>query len=348
MVLGKFGMNKKKTIMKNHSMSKIREGLKKAGMRIRKKSMRSTCQRLNQMIEEAMDGTFSEEDYEETELSKLEAKWKRFLTSAKLSHQKVEEERKNIKELVSDISHQTKTPLANILLYGQLLEEQNLDETSRKLVSEIVRQSEKLDFLIQSLVKTSRLETGTFQFEKQKQKLYPILREIEEQAWKKAEQRKMRIILPKMEKGSKDNLAECAEVKTEAIYDRKEIEVAEAVCDRKEIEAVCDRKWTTEALYNILDNAVKYGNGESAIEISIEAYEMFVCITISNEGKGISEEEIPLVFQRFYRGKNTGETEGVGIGLYLARQIVEEQGGYIKVKSKAGGKTGFSVYLPKQ
>lgn len=313
-VLGKFGMNKKKTIMKNHSMSKVREGLKKAGMRIRKKGMRSTCQRLNQMIEEAMDGTFSEEDYEETELSKLEVKWKRFLTSAKLSHQKVEEERKNIKELVSDISHQTKTPLANILLYGQLLEEQNLDETSRKLVSEIVRQSEKLDFLIQSLVKTSRLETGTFQFEKQKQELYPILREIAEQAWKKAEKRKMRIILPEIEA----------------------------------VEAVCDRKWTVEALYNILDNAVKYGNEESAIEISIEAYEMFVCITISNEGKGISEEEIPLVFQRFYRGKNTGEIEGVGIGLYLARQIVEEQGGYIKVKSKAGGKTSFSVYLPKQ
>ena len=307
-------MNEKKTIMKNLSMSKVREGLKKVGMRIRKKSMRSTCQRLNQMIEEAMDGTFSEEDYEETELSKLEAKWKRFLTSAKLSHQKVEEERKNIKELVSDISHQTKTPLANILLYGQLLEEQNLDETSRKLVSEIVRQSEKLDFLIQSLVKTSRLETGTFQFEKQKQELYPILREIAEQAWKKAEKRKMRIILPEIEA----------------------------------VEAVCDRKWTAEALYNILDNAVKYGNEESVIEISIEAYEMFVCITISNEGKGISEEEIPLVFQRFYRGKNTGETEGVGIGLYLARQIVEEQGGYIKVKSKAGGKTGFSVYLPKQ
>ena len=113
------------------------------------------------MIDEAMAGTFSENDYEETELSKLEVKWKRFLTSAKLSNQKVEEERKKIKELVSDISHQTKTPLANILLYSRLLEEQKLDDTSQTLVSEIVKQSEKLEFLIQSLVKTSRLESGT-------------------------------------------------------------------------------------------------------------------------------------------------------------------------------------------
>ena len=102
-----------------------------------------------------------------------------------------------------------------------------------------------------------------------------------------------------------------------------------------------------EALYNILDNGVKYGNENSTIELSVQAYEMFVSITICNEGKNIPEEEIQLIFQRFYRGKNVGEAEGVGIGLYLARQIVEEQGGYIKVTSKGDGKVRFSVYLPR-
>lgn len=299
------------------------------GIHIRKRGIRATYKRLNQMIDEAMDGTFSEHDYEETELSKLEVKWKRFLASAKLSNQKVEEERENIKELVSDISHQTKTPLANILLYSQLLEEQNLDETSQNLVSEIVKQSEKLDFLIQSLVKTSRLETGTFQFEPKKQELSQMLGEIVEQGKQKAAGRNIRILLQEFEKGSEKYSPEFGKAK----YNQR-------------IQAVYDRKWTSEALYNILDNAVKYGYENSFVEISVRAYEMFVCITICNEGKGISEGEIPLIFQRFYRGKHASETEGVGIGLYLARQIVEEQGGYIKVISKGDGKIRFSVYLP--
>lgn len=290
----------------------IRVMLKNFRMKIKRRGPRATYQRLNQMIDDAMDGTFSEQDYDETEISKLEAKWKRFLASSKLSNQKLEEERKNIKELVSDISHQTKTPLANILLYSQLLEEQNLDENSKKLVEEIVKQSEKLDFLIQSLVKTSRLETGTFQFQTHQQDIFPMLQEVEEQASVKAKRKNMQISIQTPE---------------------------------NEIQAVFDKKWTSEAIYNMLDNAVKYGNENSQVQISIQAYEMFVAINILNEGKSISEEEIPRIFHRFYRGKNASEEEGVGIGLYLARQIIEEQGGYIKVISKEN--TTFSVYLPK-
>ena len=274
------------------------------------------------MIDEAMAGTFSENDYEETELSKLEVKWKRFLTSAKLSNQKVEEERKKIKELVSDISHQTKTPLANILLYSRLLEEQKLDDTSQTLVSEIVKQSEKLEFLIQSLVKTSRLESGTFQLNPKRQEVYPMLYEIAEQAKEKAKKKKMQIVLPELEKDREND------------FEKQE---------KEKIKAVYDKKWTAEALYNILDNGVKYGNEGSTIEISVQEYEMFVCITVCNEGEEILEQEIPLIFQRFYRGKNVGEEEGVGIGLYLARQIVQEQGGYIKVTSKGDGRVRFSV-----
>ena len=278
------------------------------------------------MIDEAMAGTFSENDYEETELSKLEVKWKRFLTSAKLSNQKVEEERKKIKELVSDISHQTKTPLANILLYSRLLEEQKLDDTSQTLVSEIVKQSEKLEFLIQSLVKTSRLESGTFQLNPKRQEVYPMLYEIAEQAKEKAKKKKMQIVLPELEKDREND------------FEKQE---------KEKIKAVYDKKWTAEALYNILDNGVKYGNEGSTIEISVQEYEMFVCITVCNEGEEILEQEIPLIFQRFYRGKNVGEEEGVGIGLYLARQIVQEQGGYIKVTSKGDGKVKFMTYLPR-
>ena len=280
---------------------------------MRKRGIRYTYARLNQMIDEAMAGTFEEQSYDETELSKLEVKWKRFLTSSKLSKQRVEEERAGIKEIVSDISHQTKTPLSNILLYSQLLEEQNLDAGSRRLVTEIIKQSEKLDFLIQSLVKTSRLETGTFQLTPEVQEVSPVLEEIILQAEQKAAKKNIQIIL---------------EVPTS-------------------VKAVYDKKWTSEALYNILDNAVKYSQEGSEIYIQVKAYELFVCIEIRDEGMGIPEEEVPLIFQRFYRGKNVNEEEGVGIGLYLTRQIVEGQKGYIKTGSQIGQGSSFSVYLPK-
>ena len=281
---------------------------------MRKRGIKYTYARLNQMVDEAIAGTFEEQSYDETELSKLEVKWKRFLTSSKLSNQKVEEERASIKEIVSDISHQTKTPLANILLYSQLLEEQKLDENSQKLVSEIIKQSEKLDFLIQSLVKTSRLETGTFQLIPESQKVSTVLEDIIRQAKQKSEKKKIEIVL-------------------EDFPDS--------------IKAVYDKKWTSEALYNILDNAVKYSREGSSIHVHVIAYELFVCIEISDKGMGIAEEEIPFIFQRFYRGKNVKEEEGVGIGLYLARQVIEGQKGYIKASSKPEQGSSFFVYLPK-
>lgn len=281
---------------------------------MRKRGLRYTYARLNQMIDEAQTGTFEEDTYDETELSKLEVKWKRFLTSSKLSNQKIKEERENIKEIVSDISHQTKTPLANILLYAQLLEEQQLDEYSQNLVSEIIKQSEKLDFLIQSLVKTSRLETGTFQLNPKLRSISDVIEEISMQAEPKAEKKKIQIL-------------------TEEVS--------------HSIKAVYDKKWTGEAIYNILDNAIKYSNEGSRIHIQVKEYELFVCMEIKDEGMGIEEEEIPLVFQRFYRGRKVKDEEGVGIGLYLTRQIIEGQKGYIKISSKKKTGSVFSVYLPK-
>lgn len=280
-----------------------------------RKSLRNTFNRLNQMLDDAINGQFEEGTYDETELSKLEVKWKHFLMVSKLSNEKIEEERKNIKELVSDISHQTKTPLANIMLYSQLLQEQNLGEESQKLVTEILQQSQKLEFLIQSLVKTSRLEAGTFQLTPTVQNVSIMVKEVIAQGKQKA-----------------------ANKEIEVLYEG----------DEKIVNALYDRKWTGEALYNILDNGIKYSPKGSRINIRIKEYEMFVCIEIQDEGTGLTEDEIPMVFQRFYRGENVRDEEGVGLGLYLARQIVEEQGGYIKVSSKNGEGSVFGIYLPKE
>lgn len=104
--------------------------------------------RLDQMLEDGINGTFTETSYDESRLSSIESKWYRYLTSSKLSSQKINLEREKIKELVTDISHQTKTPLTNIELYTQLLQEQNLDETSKFLADEIQKQALKLEFNI--------------------------------------------------------------------------------------------------------------------------------------------------------------------------------------------------------
>lgn len=267
--------------------------------------------RLDKMLEDGINGTFSESDYDETMLSQLESKWLRYLTSSKLSYQKTEQEREKLKELVSDISHQTKTPLANILLYTQLLQEQELDAQSRLLVGEIRQQSEKLDFLIQSLVKTSRLETGTFQLSPCENDTDKMIRSAIEQITPTAES--------------------------------KQIQICYAA---ESCTAIFDSKWTQEALFNILDNAVKYSPERTKITVGVKPFEMFACISVADQGIGIPEEELPRIFGRFYRGQNVREQNGVGIGLYLCRQIIEGQGGYITAESNRDGSV-FKIYLPK-
>ena len=112
--------------------------------------------------------------------------------------------------------------------------------------------------------------------------------------------------------------------------------------------AVFDPKWTEEAIYNLLDNAVKYTPAGGAVRVTATAYPMFSAVHVRDTGAGIPEEEQPKVFQRFYRSPEHAEEEGVGIGLYLVRQIAEGQGGYVKVSSRPGAGSTFSLYLPEK
>lgn len=268
--------------------------------------------RLDQMLEDGINGTFTETSYDESRLSSIESKWYRYLTSSKLSSQKINLEREKIKELVTDISHQTKTPLTNIELYTQLLQEQNLDETSKFLADEIQKQALKLEFLIQSLIKTSRLETGTLQFNPKSNSINNLIAKAVDQAEKRALKKNITVIYGK-----------------------------------ESTTAIFDLKWTVEALFNIIDNAVKYTNENGTITISVKSYELFACISIQDNGIGIAEEEQEKIFGRFNRGSNVSETEGTGIGLYLSREIIEKQGGYIHLQSKLGEGSIFEIYLPK-
>lgn len=266
---------------------------------------------LESMICQAREGSFSESSFDESRLSKIESEMADFLSASTLSARNVEEERDRIKTLISDISHQTKTPIANLILYGELLAEGNLSEEERSNVEAILGQSEKLRFLIDCLVKLSRLEHGILSLSPERQAVAPLLSRTVESMKPKA--------------------------------DEKGIELR---IERSEDSAVFDEKWTTEALMNLVDNAIKYTE-KGTVSMSTVAYESFLRIDIADTGIGIAEEEHAKIFGRFYRSEQTKNIEGVGIGLYLAREILSAEGGYIKVNSAPGRGSVFSVFLPR-
>ena len=264
---------------------------------------------LDKMIDKAINGTFTEENIDESMLSSVEAKLAGYLSASELSAKNVAAEKEKIKELISDISHQTKTPIANILLYTDLLKEQELNGQARICTEETAAQAEKLSFLIITLVKLSRLETGVFALSPVKTELMPMLEKIYRQYQPKAEEKGLRFTL-----------------------------------EPTEAQAVFDEKWSAEAIGNIVDNAIKYTDS-GFVTISVREYEMFCSVTVSDSGKGIAEEEQGRIFTRFYRSPSVSRNEGIGVGLYLAREIVNGCGGYIKVSSEVNKGTDFSVFF---
>lgn len=276
-----------------------------------RRRMRNIMEKLNAMLGSAIDGDFSESVFDESTLSAVEAKMAQYLSSCAVASKNLTEEKNKIKSLISDISHQTKTPIANIILYSQLLSEHELPEDCLVCVKALSTQAEKLNFLISALVKTSRLETGIITVFPKLEPVQRLFDEVQKQ------------ILPKA--------------------DAKGISIA---MEETSINAYFDLKWTTEAVYNISDNAVKYTESGGKITIRAKAYELFCRIDISDTGIGIVEDEYSKIFTRFYRSANVSNQEGVGIGLYLSREIVADEGGYINVSSHPARGSTFSVFLP--
>lgn len=273
---------------------------------------RRLLKRLDTMLEKAITRGFTEEDYDESLLSAVESKLARYLASSTVSARNLQAEKDKIKTLIADVSHQTKTPLSNVLLYAQLLSEQPLPEENRACVMALEGQAVKLQSLIEALVKTSRLESGVLALHPQPASLAPMLEEAVAQFAPKAAEKKITLTLASSEG-----------------------------------DGVFDSKWTAEAVCNLLDNAVKYTPAGGTVTVQTHCYELFCRIDVSDTGPGIPEEEQAKVFQRFYRSPANHQAQGVGIGLYLARQIAEGQGGYIKVFSKPGKGAKFSLYLPR-
>ena len=291
-----------------------------------------TIEKLDKMLDDALKGTFSESSYDETKLSRLESKWKEFLGTSVLSNQNLEAERHRLEEFISDISHQTKTPMTNIKMYTELLYEEaerlngpdgktmEAAASSKKILKyaeEIKKQNQRLEFLIDSLTKLSRLESGTLEVVAKPSDADELINDA------------MAAVRPKAE--------------------AKNIKLAVREPEGKEKRtASFDMKWTLEALLNVLDNAVKYSPEDGTVTVFTNDTDMYLSIHVVDEGKGISGEEAAKIFGRFYRSSEVHQAEGVGIGLYLTREILSKEDGYIKVvpnDKRDGGE--FIIYLRK-
>lgn len=273
---------------------------------------RRSLRRMYDMIQSAIDGTFQADVFDESLHAAVENKLAEYLSVSETRAGKAAAEQETTKTLIADISHQTKTPIANLLLYTELLKEEEGVKGS-ETVALLESQVKKLDFLIQSLVKLSRLETGVLVLYPHKNAVSSLLEEAEKQYVVRAREKGLYLHVLTGEAGG--------------------------------VTACFDPKWTLEALGNLIDNAIKYTQ-TGGITVSVKPYELFACIEVADTGIGIAEEEHAKIFGRFYRSMAVSDEQGVGIGLYLAREILRQQSGYIKLDSEVGRGTVFSLYLP--
>lgn len=268
------------------------------------------CDIIDKVIYKEQNIEFVED--EETIFSKLQHKLKKLVEILDNNREDALIEKDNIKSLIGDISHQIKTPIANITMYNDTLIERELSKDQQNMfLNNMKFQVSKLEWLVQALIKMSRLESNIISLNKVNSTLSDTIANALSGVYLKAEEKEI------------DLTIECPTY----------------------IKVSHDKKWTSEALFNIIENSVKYTDNGGSISISVEEWELFTKIDIKDTGIGISEEDINNIFKRFYRCREVLDVEGIGIGLYLTNEIIAKQCGYIKVKSERGKGTTFSVFL---
>lgn len=226
-------------------------------------------------------------------------------------------EEQETKSLITDISHQLKTPVASLKMSYEIedsteLSAEETEEFRRKEREDV----ERLEHLLQAFTQMSKLETGMIRLKPEKAGVKATLARAVAGAYAKAVDKNISI-------------------ETEEFTD---------------VAVVHDPGWTAEAIGNVLDNGVKYAPAGTCITIRVSELVSYVMIEVEDEGPGIPAEEQPRIFQRFYRGKAevVREAEGSGVGLYLTRRILEEQGGTVCVKNGRTGGSKFVITLPKE
>ena len=263
------------------------------------------------LVEQQERQIFSEA--EDTLTARLQHQLLKLRNILTAQNQMLAQEKEQIKTLISDISHQIKTPIAAANTFAELLSDGELSAEERtEYITTLQMSLGKLTFLTNSLIKLSRLESGIISLKPEKNSLNEIVLQAVKTVYAKAKEKGILITFE---------------------------------CDQT-FEAVLDFNWTAEAISNVIDNAVKYTPQGGFVRLQITEYPSFLRLDISDSGVGIPEEEQAKIFGRFYRGKQSVGTDGVGIGLYLTREIINKQNGYMKVSSDGNGST-FSMFLKK-
>ena len=266
--------------------------------------------RLSDYLKKVNSGKFDldMQDYDEGELSILKSEIYKTTLMLRLQAEALANEKAALSDAMSDISHQLKTPLTSMLVMTELLRDPDLPDSMRNECTERIKsQLERLQWLLTSLLKLSKLDAGTIRFSP--------------------------AVIP---------VSELLQRALEPLYIPIEIKAQHLKVFQRKATITCDLNWTVEALLNILKNCVEHTPDGGHLEIRCNHTPLFTEILIRDSGSGISPEDLPHIFERFYRGRNAG-TESVGIGLAMAKSIVTAQGGHIDVSSKLGDGTLFSV-----
>ena len=256
------------------------------------------------------DYTLVAENYSEDELSLLNDEIYKTAVMLREQAENSNKDRINLKDSLSDISHQLKTPLTSVIvMLDNMLDDDEMPvEIRRQFMWSMKRQTNNISFLVKSILTLSKLDANTVAFKKSDVSISEII-------------------------------SECVE-NTEVLAEINEVEVKAEV--DSEFDINCDRKWLCEALTNIIKNCIEHTSPEGWVKIKAEKNKIYALISIEDNGCRIAPEDLPHIFKRFYKGKNSDDNS-VGIGLALAKTIIEKDDGYITVDSEVGKGTRFEI-----
>ena len=251
------------------------------------------------------------EENTEGELSELQNQIAKITIMLNKQAETMKKDKKELSVALSDISHQIKTPLTSINIMLDIIKEDEIDENlKREYLHQITKQLDSINWLITVILKLSRLESGMVEFAKEDIDVKMLLEDI------------------------KTQMAVALEIKSQNLY----LNVQE------NCHMLGDYNWTKEALTNIVKNCIEHTTENKNIYIEAEENSLYLQIIIKDEGEGITKEDLPNIFKRFYKGKDSSK-ESFGIGLALAKTIIEKQNGEIRVQSKIGEGTQFRIRI---
>lgn len=263
------------------------------------------------------DYTLKIEENSEDELSKLRNELYKTTVLLREAAENSKKENINLSNSLADISHQLKTPLTSIrIMIDNIYDNPDMDEeTKMDFIKSINNQIEWISSLVVSLLKLAKFDAGTIVMNDENVNIIELINNV------------------------KDNLS--------IILELKEIDIILEYDHSKPIIVSIDYTWQLEALTNIIKNAIEHSKNNSKIHIKIEDSSVFTKIIIEDEGEGISKKDLPHIFQRFYKSEKSSENS-IGIGLSLAKTIIEKDNGYINVKSEEGKGTTFYIKYMKK